>query len=107
MFSALALYRLAEAVKGRPTEPAVPDSVFPSGPNDDRLEGLFKLFDFFIDNDIRLNNDVSINDVRQGRKEKVVLLLRALKTWEDKRKMTMRQFNRGVAQAGPFMALEP
>lgn len=107
VYSALALYRLAEAVKGRPTEPAVPDSAFPSGPDDDKLDGLFKLFDFFIDNDIRLSANISINDVRMGKKDKVAQIVRALKNWEDKRKTTMRSFNRGVAQAGPFMALEP
>ena len=107
MFSGLALYRLAEAIKGKPTEPAVPDSAFPSGPGDDRLEGLFKLFDFFLDNDIRMGS-VSINDVRQGKPDKILHLMRSLRNWEEKRKNLQRTMRSGVnvAQAGPFMAVD-
>lgn len=101
----LALYRLAEAIKGKPTEPAVPDSAFPSGPNDDRLDGLFKLFDFFLDNDIRMGN-VSINDVRQGHPDKIIHLLRSLKAWDDKRRQLARSIGRSGVYAGPFMAME-
>ncbi|KAH8118838.1 hypothetical protein DFH11DRAFT_1569588 [Phellopilus nigrolimitatus] len=104
-YSGLALYRLAEAIKGKPTEPAVPDSAFPTGPNDDRLDGLFKLFDFFLDNDIRMGS-VSINDVRQGRTDKIVHLLRSLKAWEEKRRTLARSIARTGAHAGPFMAME-
>ena len=102
----LALYRLAEAIKGRPTEPPVPDSAFPSSSNDDRLDGLFKLFDFFLDNDVRMNNNVSINDVRQGRPDKIAYLLRSLKAWDDKRRHIARTMARQGAQAGPFMAVD-
>ncbi|KAI5117045.1 hypothetical protein M0805_007902 [Coniferiporia weirii] len=106
IYSGLALYRLAEAIKGKPTEPAVPDSAFPSAMNQDRLDGLFKLFDFFLDNDVRMGN-VSINDVRQGRRDKIVHLLRSLKAWEEKRRAIARSIGRTAVQAGPFMALEP
>ena len=81
----LALLRLAEDIKGRPASPPVPDSAFPTGPNDDRLDGLFRLFDFLLDNDVKMGT-VSINDIRQGKREKVAQLLNALKTWEEKRK---------------------
>lgn len=81
----LTLLRLAEDVKGKPASPPVPDSAFPSGPDDDKLDGLFRLFDFLLDNDIKMGA-VSINDIRQGRREKVVQLLHALKTWDDKKK---------------------
>jgi len=66
---------------------------------------VFKLFDFFLNNDIRMGN-VSINDVRQGKKDKIVHLLRSLKVWEDKRKNIARSLGRSGAQAGPFMAME-
>ncbi|THG96991.1 hypothetical protein EW026_g4932 [Hermanssonia centrifuga] len=81
----LALLRLAEDIKGKPSSPPVPDSAFPSGPNDDKLDGLFRLFDFLLDNDIKMGA-VSVNDIRQGNKEKVLQLLQALRVWEDKRK---------------------
>jgi len=103
--SGLALLRVAEGVKGKATEPAVPDTAFPTSVNDDRLDGLFKLFDFFLDNDVRVGN-VSINDIRQGKREKVQQVLRALKGWEEKRKNIARSLGRGGAQAGPFMAME-
>lgn len=98
----LALYRLAEAIKGKSTEPPVPDSAFPTGPNDDRLDGLFKLFDFFLDNDIRMGS-VSINDVRQGRTDKIIHLLRSLQSWEEKRRVLARSGGRSTAHAGSFM----
>ena len=83
--SGLALLRLAEDIKGSPSSPPVPDSAFPSSPNDERLDGLFRLVDFLLDNDVKMGT-VSINDIRQGRREKIVQLLQALRAWEDKRK---------------------
>lgn len=103
LYSGLALLRLAEAVVGRATSPAVPESAFPSGPNDDKLDGLFRLFDFLLDNDVKMGS-VSINDVRQGKRDKIVQLLKALKAWEDKRKDILRSIGVGSAQAGSFMA---
>lgn len=80
----LILMRIAESIKGKPASPPVHDSSFPSGPNDDRLDGLFSLFDFLLNNDVHLGT-VSINDVRQGKKDKITQVLKALKSWEDKR----------------------
>lgn len=105
IYSGLALFRLAESIKGTPTEPPVLDSAFPSSLSDDRLDGLFKLFDFFLDNDIKMGT-VSINDVRQGNAEKIEQLVRSLKAWEDKRKSIALSIGRGGAYAGPFMAVE-
>lgn len=76
--------RIAESIKGNPASPPVLDSSFPSGPNDERLDGLFSLFDFLLNNDIHMGT-VSINDIRQGRRDKIVQLLKALKSWEEKR----------------------
>ncbi|KAG5716742.1 Protein pob1 [Termitomyces sp. T112] len=81
----LHLLRIAESIKGKPTSPPVPDSAFPQSPTDDKLDGLFQLFDFLLDNDVKMGS-VSINDVRQGKRDKIVQLLRALKAWEDKRR---------------------
>lgn len=83
--SGLALLRLAEDVKGSPSSPPVADSAFPTSPNDERLDGLFRLFDFLLDNDVKMGT-VSINDIRQGKREKIIQLLQALRAWEDKRK---------------------
>lgn len=76
--------RIAESVKGKPASPPVLDSSFPSGPTDDRLDGLFSLFDFLLNNDVHLGT-VSISDIRQSRKDKIIQVLKALKSWEDKR----------------------
>ena len=104
--SGLALLRLAESIKGKPASPPVPDSAFPADPNDDKLDGLFKLFDFLLDNDVKMGN-VSINDVRQGKRDKVMQLLKALKAWEDKGiAIAQNLVKAGVqtsAQTGMFM----
>jgi len=102
----LALFRLAEQIKGRPSEPPVPDHAFPTNAgDDDRLDGLFKLMDFFLDNNVGVEN-VSINDVRQGNRGKVLHVLRCLRTWEDGRKALARKLSRTGAYAGPFMAMD-
>lgn len=80
----LGLLRLAESIRGRPSSPPVPDSAFPTNINDDKLDGLFRLFDFLLDNDVKMGS-VSINDVRLGKRDKIIQLLKALKAWEDKR----------------------
>jgi len=97
--SGLALLRLAESIKGKPASPPVPDSAFPADPNDDKLDGLFKLFDFLLDNDVKMGN-VSINDVRQGKRDKVMQLLKALKAWEDKGIAIAQNLVKAGVQAG-------
>ncbi|KAI6127371.1 hypothetical protein EDD16DRAFT_1751122 [Pisolithus croceorrhizus] len=104
LFGGLAILRLAESVVGKTTSPPITDSAFPSGPGDDKLEGLFRLFDFLLDNDVRVEN-VSINDVRQGKRDKVVQLLKALKSWEDRRRDILRSMGQGSAQGSTFMTL--
>jgi len=96
----LALLRLAESIRGKPSSPPVPDSAFPSGPNDDKLDGLFRLFDFLLDNDVKTGS-VSINEVRQGKREKILQLLRALKAWDDKRKAITQSLSKGPVSRGP------
>lgn len=81
----LTILRLAEAIKGKPASPPVLDAAFPANANDDKLEGLFRLFDYLLDNDVKMGS-VSINDIRQGKREKIVQLLKALRAWEDKRR---------------------
>lgn len=98
----LALLRLAESIKGRPSSPPVPDSAFPIDATDDKLDGLFRLFDFLLDNDVKMGS-VSINDVRQGKRDKIVQLLRALKAWEDKRKAIAQSIGKGSVSAAGFM----
>ncbi|TDL30064.1 hypothetical protein BD410DRAFT_759246 [Rickenella mellea] len=105
MYSGLALFRLAEGIKGMPSDPPISDSVFPSGPNDDRVEGLIILFDFLLDNDVKMGS-VSINDIKYGKRDKVVQVLKALKFWDEKRKAIARSIGRTGAYAGQFMALD-
>ncbi len=47
----------------------MPDSAFPSGLGDDKLDGLFRLSDFLLDNDDKMGS-VSINDLRQRKPDK-------------------------------------
>ncbi|KAG6829037.1 hypothetical protein H0H87_012807 [Tephrocybe sp. NHM501043] len=100
----LALLRIAEGVKGKPASPPVLDSAFPQSPTDDKLDGLFKLFDFLLDNDVKMGS-VSINDVRSGKRDKILQLLRALKAWEDKRRALASTIGTASSvQSGGFMA---
>lgn len=85
---------MAESIRGKPSSPPVLDSAFPSGPNDDKLDGLFKLFDFLLDNDVKTGS-VSINEVRQGKRDKIVQLLLALRAWDDKRKAIEQSITTG------------
>ncbi|KAH9939312.1 uncharacterized protein BXZ73DRAFT_43776 [Epithele typhae] len=100
----LALLRLAEDIRGKPSSPPVPDAAFPSGAHDDRLDGLFRLFDYLLDNDVKMGS-VSINDIRQGKRDKIVQLLRALKAWEDRRTAIANSLGKGAVAAGPFMGM--
>ena len=100
----LALLRLAEDIKGKPSSPPVPDSAFPTSPYDDKLDGLFRLFDYLLDNDVKMGS-VSINDIRQGKRDKIIQLLRALKAWEDRRKAIAQSIGKGSVVAGPFMGM--
>lgn len=99
----LGLLRIAESIKGRPASPPVPDSFFPTDPNDDKLDGLFRLFDFMLDNDVKMGS-VSINDIRQGQRDKILQIIRALKAWEDKRRAVTESIGLQSVQAGAFMA---
>ena len=86
-----------------PTRP-VPDSAFPTSPYDDKLDGLFRLFDYLLDNDVKMGS-VSINDIRQGKRDEIIQLLRALKAWEDRRKAIAQSIGKGSVVAGPFMGM--
>jgi hypothetical protein len=103
LLNGLGLLRLAEAIKGRPLSPPVPESAFPVDDDDDTLDGLFRLFDFLLDNDVKMGS-VSINDVRQGKPEKILQLMKALKAWEDKRKAITESIGKGSVHMGAFMA---
>ncbi|KAG8905271.1 polar growth protein [Tulasnella sp. 403] len=100
--SGLALYRLAEAIKGLPTD--VPDSAFPTSSTPDKLDGLFKLFDFMLDNDVNIGN-VSINDVRYGNKEKITQLVTSLRAWQERRAGLVTDTIGQPVFAGPWMAI--
>ncbi|KAH8827723.1 hypothetical protein DL96DRAFT_1600074 [Flagelloscypha sp. PMI_526] len=102
----LHLLRLAETIKGRPASPPVPDSAFPVSTTDDKLDGLFRLFDFMLDNDVKVGN-LSINDVRIGRRDKIVQLLLALKEWEKRRRNVAESMgaSTGSGAVGGFVGL--
>ncbi|KAF8626727.1 hypothetical protein AX17_006493 [Amanita inopinata Kibby_2008] len=108
-YSALALFRLAESIRGYPASPPVPDSAFPTGPHDEKsIDGLFNLFDLMVVNDVKMGS-VSINDIKLGRVDKVAQIVKALKLWEDKRRVLDQSWGRSAvtaqAQAGAFMAM--
>ena len=105
-FGGLAILRLAESIKGRPSSPPVPDSAFPIGPMDDKLDGLFRLFDFLLDNDVKMGS-VSINDIRQGKRDKILQLLKALKSWDDKRRALAQTMNGTLNPSGGGAFLMP
>ena len=105
-FGGLAILRLAESIKGRPSSPPVPDSAFPTGPMDDKLDGLFRLFDFLLDNDVKMGS-VSINDIRQGKRDKILQLLKALKSWDDKRRALAQTMNGTLNPSGGGAFLMP
>jgi hypothetical protein len=47
---------------------------------------------------------VSINDVRQGKRDKVMQLVKALKAWEDRRKEIIKSLGQAPLPAsGPLM----
>ena len=110
----LELLRLAESITGLRSSP-VSNSAFPRGrlrgdradsngngdDDDDKLNGLFTLFDFLLDNDVKMGA-VSINDVLQGRRDKIIQLLKALRAWDDKRKLMLQSIGNSSVQAGPF-----
>ena len=83
-FGGLALLRLAESIKGEQASPPVPNRSFPSGPTDAKPDGLFHLLDFLLGSGVKMGS-VSINDIRLGRRDKILELLRSLKAWEEKR----------------------
>jgi hypothetical protein len=91
--------RLAEAIKGKPASPPVLDSSFPTGPHDDKLDGLFRLFDYLLDNDVKMGS-VSINDIRQGKREKLVQMLKALRAWEEKRRAIAQSLSSSGSPSG-------
>jgi hypothetical protein len=97
----LELFRIAESIRGV-RSPTVPDIDFPHGPNDDKLEGLFRLFDFLLDNDVKMGA-ISINDVRQGKRDKIIQLLKALRAWEEKRNAVLQSIGQSSVHAGPFV----
>ena len=76
--------RIAESIRGIAASPPVLDSSFPSGPNDDKLDGIVGLFDFLLKNDVHFGT-VTTSDVRQGKPGKILQVLKALKSWEEKR----------------------
>ena len=99
----LELLRIAESIKGLRSS-AVPDSAFPRGRgnDDDKLEGLFSLFDFLLDNDVKMGA-ISINDVRQNKRDKIIQLLKALRAWDDKKNLILQSIGSSSMQAGPFV----
>jgi hypothetical protein len=100
----LGLLRLAESIKGQPSSPPVLDSAFPADIHDDKLDGLFRLFDFLLDSGVKMGS-VSINDVRLGNRDKVMQVLKALKAWEDKQKAHFLSITLRATSPAAFMLM--
>ena len=47
---------------------------------------------------------MAVDAAKEGRAEKVVQLVKALRAWEEKRRAVVTSIGRGSAAAGPFMA---
>jgi hypothetical protein len=61
-----------------------PEGVFSQGPDHETLEGLFSLLDFLLGEDDKVGAG-NCNDVRRCKRDKLMLLLRALRAWEGHR----------------------
>ncbi|KAH9987791.1 hypothetical protein BJV77DRAFT_1024192 [Russula vinacea] len=86
----LELLRIAESIKG--VRSNIPDRLFPRGPNDNKVDGLLNLFDFLLD-----------NGVKMGTRDKIIQLLKALREWEEKRLAVLQSIGKSSMQAGPFV----
>ena len=62
------------------------------------------LFDFLLDNDVKIGR-VSINDVRLGKRDKIIQLLKALKAWEDKLKALDLRISSRATSPAAFMLM--
>jgi hypothetical protein len=60
------------------------------------------LFDFLLENDVKMGT-ISINDVRHGRRDKIIQLLKGLRAWEEKRYAVLQSIGKTSMQAGPFV----
>lgn len=49
---------------------------------------------------------MSINDIKYGRWDKIVQLLKALKGWGEKRKTIARSVGKGLGQTGPWITMD-
>jgi len=77
--SGLVLFRLIERLSGKIT--GVPDALFMVSLDDeDSFEGLFKLFDIMLENNIS-TEDVSMTDVHSGDAKSIVQLVESIKAW--------------------------
>jgi len=106
--SGLILFRLAESIKygqdianarlrsPSPDDPLVPDKLFEGG--EDRIDGLMKLFDFLLDNDVKLSG-ISMADIKEGRTDRIIALLKSMKQWKDQRDAIAKSVGVG-GQAG-------
>ena len=64
----------------------IPDSRALSGARDDDvLDGLFSLVGLLLDKEVETGGVEIIEDMRQGNREEVIKLLKALRTWEQHR----------------------
>lgn len=84
------------------TSSTLSDGDFPREPNDNKLDGLLALFDFLLDNGVKMGT-ISINDVRLGKRDKIIQLLKALRAWEEKRRAVLQSIGKSSMQAGPFV----
>lgn len=55
-----------------------------------------------LDNDVKMGA-ISINDVRQNKRDKIIQLLKALRAWDDKKNLILQSIGSSSMQAGPFV----
>jgi len=78
------LLRIAQSIKDTGSSTVPDSSVLSHERDDDVLEGLFSLVDLLSDKEVEAGG-VEIIDMRQGNREEVIKLLKALRAWEHRR----------------------
>jgi hypothetical protein len=104
-YNELDFLRIAESIKDIRGSCAAPKSMFPQGPDQEMLEGLFALVDFLLGEDANSSSGtVNIDDALQSKREKAFQLLRALRAWE-RHRAVLQPIGMNAPQAGPSQVI--
>ena len=79
------LLQIAQSIKNTGNSTVPDSSLLSHERDDDVLEGLFSLIDLLLDNGVGAGGVEIIGDMRQGNREEVIKVLKALRAWEHRR----------------------